>query len=200
MTAPRRAPPHERPQMRPASAPSQGSQAPESRSCRRLCGSADARRPTASHPRKPREHGQFGLPEPRFAPRVGCPVRFGLQSGRKWDSLRAHRTGVAGLLPPSHPGPPSFQGTTLAFRGTFDHTLDAKNRLTVPARYRAAYAEGVVLAAGARGLRRDLAPGGLRRLRPPRSRARARCRPSSASSSASSPPTRIRSSSTGPAA
>jgi MraZ protein len=32
------------------------------------------------------------------------------------------------------------------FRGTFDHTLDAKNRLTVPARYRAALAEGVVLA------------------------------------------------------
>jgi MraZ protein len=32
------------------------------------------------------------------------------------------------------------------FRGTFDHTLDAKNRLTVPARYRAALADGVVLA------------------------------------------------------
>ena len=32
------------------------------------------------------------------------------------------------------------------FRGTFDHTLDAKNRLTMPARYRAALAEGVVLA------------------------------------------------------
>jgi MraZ protein len=31
------------------------------------------------------------------------------------------------------------------FRGTFDHTLDAKNRLTVPVRYRAALAEGVVL-------------------------------------------------------
>ena len=31
------------------------------------------------------------------------------------------------------------------FRGTFDHTLDAKNRLTVPARYRAALADGVVL-------------------------------------------------------
>jgi hypothetical protein len=42
----------------------------------------------------------------------------------------------------------SFQGTTLTFRGTFDLTLDAKNRLTVPTRYRAAYAEGVVLAAG----------------------------------------------------
>jgi MraZ protein len=32
------------------------------------------------------------------------------------------------------------------FRGTFDHTLDAKNRLTMPARYRAALADGVVLA------------------------------------------------------
>ncbi len=32
------------------------------------------------------------------------------------------------------------------FRGTFDHTLDSKNRLTVPARYRAALSEGVVLA------------------------------------------------------
>jgi MraZ protein len=34
----------------------------------------------------------------------------------------------------------------VAFRGTFDHTLDAKNRLTVPARYRATLSEGVVLA------------------------------------------------------
>jgi MraZ protein len=34
----------------------------------------------------------------------------------------------------------------VAFRGTSDHTLDAKNRLTVPARYRAALAAGVVLA------------------------------------------------------
>ena len=32
------------------------------------------------------------------------------------------------------------------FRGTFDHTLDAKNRLTIPARYRAALSDGVVLA------------------------------------------------------
>jgi MraZ protein len=36
----------------------------------------------------------------------------------------------------------------LTFRGTFDLTLDAKNRLTVPTRYRAAFAEGIVLAAG----------------------------------------------------
>ena len=36
----------------------------------------------------------------------------------------------------------------MAFRGTFDYSLDAKNRLTVPARFRAALAEGVVLAKG----------------------------------------------------
>ena len=36
----------------------------------------------------------------------------------------------------------------MAFRGTFDYTLDAKNRLTVPAKFRATLAEGVVLAKG----------------------------------------------------
>jgi MraZ protein len=36
----------------------------------------------------------------------------------------------------------------LTFRGTFDLTLDAKNRLTVPTRYRATFADGIVLAAG----------------------------------------------------
>src|ERR671932_1502223 len=36
----------------------------------------------------------------------------------------------------------------MAFRGTFDHTLDAKNRLTIPAKFRASLAEGVVLAKG----------------------------------------------------
>jgi MraZ protein len=35
----------------------------------------------------------------------------------------------------------------LAFRGTFDHALDAKNRLTVPSKFRAALANGVVVAA-----------------------------------------------------
>jgi MraZ protein len=51
----------------------------------------------------------------------------------------------------SHPATPvriTSEGTTLTFRGTFDLTLDAKNRLAVPARYRAAFAEGAVLAAG----------------------------------------------------
>jgi MraZ protein len=36
----------------------------------------------------------------------------------------------------------------VAFRGTFDFTLDVKNRLTVPAKFRAALAQGVVLAQG----------------------------------------------------
>jgi MraZ protein len=35
-----------------------------------------------------------------------------------------------------------------SFRGTFDYSLDAKNRLTVPARFRAALSEGVVMAMG----------------------------------------------------
>ena len=36
----------------------------------------------------------------------------------------------------------------MAFRGTFDYTLDAKNRLTVPAKFRSALADGVVLSKG----------------------------------------------------
>jgi transcriptional regulator MraZ len=35
----------------------------------------------------------------------------------------------------------------LIFRGTFEHALDAKHRLTVPSKFRAALAGGVVLAA-----------------------------------------------------
>jgi len=36
----------------------------------------------------------------------------------------------------------------MAFRGTFPYSLDAKNRLTVPAKFRTALAGGVVLAKG----------------------------------------------------
>ena len=36
----------------------------------------------------------------------------------------------------------------MAFRGTFDYSLDAKNRLTVPAKFRAALSDGVVVAKG----------------------------------------------------
>jgi MraZ protein len=34
----------------------------------------------------------------------------------------------------------------LAFRGQFDYSLDAKNRLNVPAKFRPAFSDGVVLA------------------------------------------------------
>src|SRR6476659_9643811 len=71
----------------------------------------------------------------------GCTVgRRGL-----WSRQRA---GVEGLLPLLHLGSNFKDGelSLVLFRGTFDHTLDAKNRLTVPARYRAALADGVVLA------------------------------------------------------
>ena len=34
----------------------------------------------------------------------------------------------------------------MAFRGHYDHTLDAKNRLSVPARFRASFSSGLVLA------------------------------------------------------
>jgi MraZ protein len=35
----------------------------------------------------------------------------------------------------------------LSFRGTYEHALDAKHRLTIPAKFRGALANGVVLAA-----------------------------------------------------
>ena len=34
----------------------------------------------------------------------------------------------------------------MSFRGTFEHALDAKHRLTIPAKFRGALADGVVLA------------------------------------------------------
>jgi MraZ protein len=34
----------------------------------------------------------------------------------------------------------------LAFRGHYEHSLDAKNRLSIPARFRAPFSDGVVLA------------------------------------------------------
>jgi MraZ protein len=45
----------------------------------------------------------------------------------------------------------------LTFRGTFEHALDAKHRLTIPAKFRGALADGVVLAASS-----ELEPGAPR--------------------------------------
>jgi MraZ protein len=58
---------------------------------------------------------------------------------------------VAGLLPLRHLDSVSQarkRTRPLAFRGTFEYTLDAKNRLTVPAKFRSELAGGVVLAKG----------------------------------------------------
>jgi transcriptional regulator MraZ len=60
---------------------------------------------------------------------------------------------VVRLLPPHHLGPnfsPALQERTLglAFRGLYEHSLDSKDRLTVPARFRSALADGVVLSKG----------------------------------------------------
>src|SRR5713226_8013656 len=65
----------------------------------------------------------------------------------KWGMVApASRGGGAPPTPPPRLGNKAWRSSVVPFRGTFDHTLDAKNRLTVPARYRAALSEGVVLA------------------------------------------------------
>ena len=68
-----------------------------------------------------------------------------------WEKVGYGRASEPGWRGSSHPStaarePNLGAPSVVPFRGTFDHTLDAKNRLTVPARYRSALAEGVVLA------------------------------------------------------
>ena len=63
---------------------------------------------------------------------------------------------MAGLLPLRHSGPDSSPGGSqggerkrqLAFRGHYDYSLDAKNRLNVPPKFRASFSDGLVLAKG----------------------------------------------------
>src|SRR3954449_9813264 len=79
-------------------------------------------------------------------------TRSVLQSGGKWGTLTLRsRSGVAGLLPLRHLGSTdslAARTCALAFHGTFEHSLDAKNRLTVPAKFRAALAGKVFLVRG----------------------------------------------------
>jgi MraZ protein len=64
-------------------------------------------------------------------------------SGRITD-----RSGGAPPTPPlrSTLFPRRFRAWALAFRGHFEYSLDAKNRLNVPPKFRAAFSDGVVLA------------------------------------------------------
>ncbi|HUA11352.1 MAG TPA: division/cell wall cluster transcriptional repressor MraZ [Solirubrobacteraceae bacterium] len=60
--------------------------------------------------------------------------------------FRGSGPGWRGSSHSSNPARINFAGqTVLHFHGTFDHTLDAKGRLTVPARFRSALADGLVL-------------------------------------------------------
>jgi MraZ protein len=51
----------------------------------------------------------------------------------------------------------------LSFLGEYEHNLDAKDRLTVPSKFRAALADGVVLAKGLEPSVWVFAPGGYKR-------------------------------------
>src|SRR3977135_3442501 len=71
---------------------------------------------------------------------------WGCVGGERGVSSR-QRAVVEELLPLLHCGSINLIGASpVAFRGTCDPTPDAKTGLTVPARYRAALSEGVVLA------------------------------------------------------
>ena len=65
--------------------------------------------------------------------------------------LLRSRSRVAGLLPLRHPGSTDLSlplrdlTCALAFTGTFEHNLDAKNRLTIPSKFRADLSKGVFL-------------------------------------------------------
>ena len=87
--------------------------------------------------------------------------------GRTWYGARSE-PGWRGSSRLFQPGSTFFHGApAMAFRGYFDNTLDAKNRLTIPAKLRKPLADGVVVA-----LQRDAeqciaiwCAGRLRRLR-----------------------------------
>ena len=80
---------------------------------------------------------------------MGRKAHVVLQSGREWDRLPSAKPVRGGEVPPT--SPPRIDSTctrkaaALALNGTFEHSLDAKNRLTVPAKFRGALSEGVYL-------------------------------------------------------
>ena len=124
--------------------------------------------PTWTHPR---DWAGFRFQSGNAGVRGGPPWaiwtagwRYVLQSGRKWGTVLASRTGVAGLLPLRHLGPRLFPGTCRHWpsAATSSYSLDAKNRLNVPAKFRAAFSSGVVLAKALEPCVAIWTPGGLR--------------------------------------
>src|SRR4051812_50119640 len=66
-----------------------------------------------------------------------------LQSGTEWGTFQIEQPVRGGGAPPTPPPridsplPDSRTPCALAFNGNFEHTLDAKHRLTVPSKFRA---------------------------------------------------------------
>lgn len=85
-------------------------------------------------------------------------MQLGLHCGQKWDMVCDTEPGRRGsshpaVRAPQHHGSdpntrerPGTRGATLTFRGVYDHTLDSKNRLTIPRPYQDVLRSGVVLA------------------------------------------------------
>ena len=97
--------------------------------------------PPATNPlREPNPPPRRATGQPRRTERWGRV----LLGGTKWVRWRQATDRVAGLLP----APPSRSELLLchlAFLGHFEHSLDAKNRLSIPARFRAAFAGGTAM-------------------------------------------------------
>ena len=66
------------------------------------------------------------------------------ESGVRWPHHGPEWRGSSHSATSVHPLP--RRSGQLAFRGHFDYSLDAKNRLNVPPKFRAAFSNGVVLA------------------------------------------------------
>ncbi len=136
--------------------------------CKGGCRNEALRKAHAATPRRWPESGSAEPDSRRVRPRVAIPSDGPSPISdqccvAKWVNVGYcvaridPRAGEVRLLPPRLPGPTFFQrphatrrkgSTQLAFRGQYEHSLDAKDRITVPARFRAALAEGVVLAQG----------------------------------------------------
>ncbi len=71
-------------------------------------------------------------------------VGYNADTGPGWRGSSHSSTSARNLLLAKR-HPPN-RATHMAFRGTFDYSLDAKNRLTIPAKFRASLSDGVVLA------------------------------------------------------
>src|SRR4051794_41264195 len=77
-----------------------------------------------------------------------------LQSGTEWGTFQIEQPVRGGGAPPTPPPridsplPDSRTPCALAFNGNFEHTLDAKHRLTVPSKFRTQLAGPVFLVKG----------------------------------------------------